>query len=89
MVNEAGHAILSDFGAATIYMKDDDDANSLERVEVRAFGLFVEDMILNSRMEISDQEKRSKLSSLSFSCQMQDVKQRPSFTQLVEVLTDL
>jgi hypothetical protein len=46
LVDETGHSLLGDFGAASFYDKNDVViGQSLERLEVRAFGCLLEDML--------------------------------------------
>jgi Protein tyrosine and serine/threonine kinase/Leucine rich repeat len=52
LVNESGHSLLGDFGAASSY--DRIASADLERLEVRAFGCLLEDLL--NRCELPDDE---------------------------------
>jgi serine/threonine protein kinase len=53
LVNDRDHSLLGDFGAASSYDKGDRIASvALERLEVRAFGCLLEDLL--NHCELSD-----------------------------------
>ncbi|MBE9155281.1 protein kinase [Nodosilinea sp. LEGE 06152] len=81
LVNAAGDARLSDFGAASFY----DPANravapALERLEVKAFGCLLEDLCDRCPSAHS-------LRPLQQACMQPDVLARPSFAEIVDALT--
>jgi Protein tyrosine and serine/threonine kinase/Leucine rich repeat len=54
LVNETGHSLLGDFGAASSYDLNDPTGEKLERLEVRAFGYLLEDLL--DRAQVPDAE---------------------------------
>ncbi|MBC3538863.1 leucine-rich repeat-containing protein kinase family protein [Rufibacter sediminis] len=88
LVNETGHALFSDFGAATIYDKTKPElAAALERMEVRAFGYLLEDLLDHLALEEVAHETVSSLRGLQQACLQPQVLQRPDFAALVTQLT--
>jgi hypothetical protein len=77
---------LGDFGAASLYDTNSDLAPIIERVEVRAFGCLVEDVLnLVSERNLTN-ELRNKWMNLISSCTSLNVKSRLSFTSILEEL---
>ena len=83
LVNKTAECLLGDFGAATFYDINSDAASSIERIEVRAFGCLIEDIFgLVNENEISHllRNKWEKIISASF---VSEVKNRPSFSDIL------
>jgi hypothetical protein len=78
MINPDGNALLGDFGAATCYDKNSEIAKWLERLDVRAFGCLLDDLL--ERGEKTDSEKFGKLISLKEKCFNEEVGERPDFS---------
>jgi hypothetical protein len=58
LIDENHHALLGDFGAASSYDLNDKVAGStLERLEVRAFGCLLEDLLERCQVPVSEVEK--------------------------------
>lgn len=82
LVNKTADCLLGDFGAASFYDVNSTLALTIERVEVRAFGCLLED-VLGLVTEIESHIKWQKLIA---DCTTPEVKLRPRFT---EVLAEL
>ena len=83
LVNKTADCLLGDFGAATYYGIS---TALIERVEVRAFGCLVEDVLsLVGESDMTD-ELRNKWEYLIHTCTKADVKSRPSFKEILEIL---
>lgn len=86
----AERALLGDFGAASFYSLEDRDIGSaLQRVEVRAFGCLLEELIercdgLNAQTDIA-----AKLVALKDDCLSDDIDGRPLFGEIAAVLLPL
>ncbi|CAK7200849.1 hypothetical protein SEUCBS139899_003548 [Sporothrix eucalyptigena] len=83
--DDSTHAILSDFGAATLY-RSDDESNvlvGLEKLEVLAFAHLVEDVL---GLMGEDPSVCPQLLQMHQRCVIPDVEKRPSFTTLVNEL---
>ncbi|QJT27901.1 protein kinase [Aeromonas media] len=79
-VQEPGRVLLGDFGAASCYDgADREQAARLERLEVRAFGCLLEELL--ARCHPRD-EALGTLHSLAEECLLAAVSQRPSFAQI-------
>ena len=79
-VQEQGRVLLGDFGAASCYDNADRErAARLERLEVRAFGCLLEELL--ARCHPRD-EALGALHSLAEACLLETVLQRPSFAQI-------
>lgn len=81
LINSAGDARLSDFGAASFYDPADSAvAPALERLEVRAFGCLLEDLCDRC-------PSAHPLRPLQQACMQPDVLDRPSFEEVLGMLT--
>jgi hypothetical protein len=92
LVDETGHSLLGDFGAASFYDKSDGvSGQALERLEVRAFGCLLEDML--DRCTLQESSKHSwgveSLRCLQQECLKPVLSQRPRFTEIGERLTSV
>ncbi|KAL0930226.1 serine threonine protein kinase [Colletotrichum truncatum] len=90
LYNEAGHALLGDFGAATIYENIGDF--DFEKLEVLAFGHLVEDLIgVTSTAEDNDKTRQitEKLKELHIQCSSPVVSGRPTFAEIVRAVQAL
>jgi hypothetical protein len=94
LIDDKGHALLGDFGAATIYGKENEMAGSLERMEVFAFGHLIEDLLglverridEDSVMGEKDAYVVEGLNLLHWRCTDPVVSTRPLFAQVYEEL---
>ncbi|KAH6663185.1 hypothetical protein B0J14DRAFT_609518 [Halenospora varia] len=92
----SGHALLGDFGAATVYSKSHSHAEYIEKMEVFAFGHLVEDLLgLVERkvdgdgegiMDEKDAYRIEGLNSLHWKCSNPVVLDRPCFREVREEL---
>lgn len=93
LVDNAGRALLGDFGAATIY-GNSSKKEELERMEVLAFGHMIEDLVglVEHRLDGDDvlSEKDGYviegLNALHYMCTDPIVLERPDFGEVVELL---
>ena len=90
MLDEEGESILGDFGAASYYEPNDlNMRDALERLEVRAFGCLVEEMLTLSKDDLSSSTKREALTSLKLSCMQEETQRRPLFKSIYQELSNL
>jgi hypothetical protein len=83
-----GRALLGDFGAASFYARDDEAlAPLLERIEVRAFGCLLEELIERIDGRESEPDILAALLRLQAACFSTAVAARPSFEEIVEELS--
>ena len=87
LYSEDGFSYLGDFGAASFYDKNHSSAEILERLDIRAFGCFMEDIL--TRTVSLNELATAKLSSLMQSCFEADSTKRPNFKTVVEQLEEI
>jgi hypothetical protein len=88
-VNQEAFPLLSDFGAANFYdRKDIQVSKAIERMEVRAFGCLIDDLI--SRIDVEEQTTtQNALNRLKTSCMQESVQERPTLSEVIEELNRL
>jgi serine/threonine protein kinase len=83
LVNNTAECILGDFGAASFYSVTSVLAPKIERIEVRAYGCLLEDLVtLVSEME-SHNLRRSRWQKLINDCRLFNVKSRLGFSEIL------
>ncbi|KWB49315.1 protein kinase [Burkholderia ubonensis] len=81
----AGQALLGDFGAASFYDANDAALGAaLQRLEVRAFGCLLDELI--ERCDAARLPARRELEALAAACLSEDVESRPSFDAIASGL---
>lgn len=81
LVNLRGHALLSDFGAASFFDPATTQGIALQRIETRAFGCLLEELL--QRCEQSGTDPRmSPAASLKDQCLSESPSARPDFLAL-------
>ena len=86
--NTGDRALLSDFGAASFFDPDDRaTAGALQRLEVRAFGCLLEELL--AAVDNPADPRCGPLAALRDACLQPQVAQRPLFSDLVAALADL
>jgi Protein tyrosine and serine/threonine kinase/Leucine rich repeat len=90
--NAEGHGLLGDFGAASFLPESDleasDISQALQRIEVRAFGILLGELLALCSESVGDAEHevRSTLMALQQRCTQADVSARPMFADIVQAL---
>lgn len=82
--DESGESLLGDFGGAAFY-PDALTGERLERVEVKAFGILLGELL--ACCDASD-EQTVALRALQASCTQPDVNSRPVFAEVMRTLAD-
>ncbi|MHB2243148.1 protein kinase [Pseudomonas monsensis] len=86
LLNEHGDCLLGDFGAASFHATTDTlETRALQRLEVRAFGVLLGELLARIDSGLSD-ERRGVLEDLERRCCQADVLARPGFSDVIEVL---
>ena len=96
LIDKSGHALLGDFGAATIY-DNCDKKEEIEKMEVLAFGHMIEDLLGLVERRIGEEDVFNEkdgyviegLNALHYRCTNPIVRERPGFGEVVEILGDL
>ncbi|WP_047337315.1 leucine-rich repeat-containing protein kinase family protein [Pseudomonas protegens] len=87
--NAQGDCLLGDFGAASFHAQDDTvQSRALQRLEVRAFGILLEELLERGDGSLSLGQQQ-KLAALVQRCCQPEVLARPGFTQVCEELAGL
>ena len=76
--NTDGECLLGDFGAASFYPPEVD----LERIEVRAFGCLLEELLVRADFEADERDAMAKIWELQGRCVGQVVRERPCFDEI-------
>ncbi|MBS1159408.1 MAG: serine/threonine protein kinase [Proteobacteria bacterium] len=85
-----GAALLGDFGAASPVDQDDAaQALALERIEVRAFGCLLEELLARCRPVGNGAETIQMLADLQVRCAAEILERRPLFTEIVAALAQI
>ena len=79
---ESGFSYLGDFGASTHYEKNNLFASYFERLDVRAFGCLIDDLISITIQDVS----KNKFTIIRDLCWNENVFERPSFKELIQKL---
>ena len=85
MINDQADMLFGDFGAATNLMSlPESQRSAMERIEVRAFGNLLEDLLqFNEPKTSKEQALFEALNQLKDQCIADDVDQRPSFLNVL------
>jgi tRNA A-37 threonylcarbamoyl transferase component Bud32 len=86
LVNKSAECLLGDFGAASFYDVNSLLAANVERIEIRAFGCLLEDILALVSEEEMSSERRNKFRNLIDECRVFKVKSRRSFSEILEEL---
>jgi len=90
MIDEEGNSILGDFGGASYFEPNrEDERNALERLEVRAFGCLIEEMLILSKNDTDHYQQRIKLELLKNACLDPSNTKRPLFDTISQHMTDI
>ncbi|WP_076998524.1 leucine-rich repeat-containing protein kinase family protein [Variovorax sp. KK3] len=85
-----GTGRLGDFGAASFLPPDDRETSlALQRIEARAFGLLLEELLARSQAgDASDRRRMARLADLQVRCTQPDTGARPLLDQITAALAD-
>lgn len=86
LIDEHSNTIFGDFGAATFYNIQHENALQFEKIDVRAFGCMMEDL-LNLVPENKNKEALFLcLLGLKNACLKEQIDERPLFREILEIL---
>lgn len=86
MVDSQGNALLGDFGAATPYNKRSEQAEAMERLDVRAYGCLLDDLLRHVAEDEDEKESIDAVRNLLIECVQENVLERPSFNDIYHSL---
>ncbi len=82
MYDQMGNHLFGDFGAATFYNPLTSEATAIERIEVRAYGCLLDDLLGYLTHENKQQEFIHQLTQLKDDCMQSAILKRPSFNEI-------
>ncbi len=85
LIDEEGNPLFGDFGAAMVYDKHSPFAKQFEKLEVRAFGYLLDDL-LNRVKDINKDTTMERLLQLKDDLLLTLLSQRPDFNAIAEML---
>lgn len=89
MIDNEANSILGDFGGASYFEpKEVEMRNALERLEVRAFGCLIEEILMLSNSDGVFPKERKKLEILKDACLNLNNVERPLFNTIYRRMTD-
>lgn len=86
LTSKEGHALLGDFGAATVHGRS--TSPKLEQLEVLAFAHLIED-ILSLLSSSANEQVVQKLANIHQRCAVASVASRPCFDEILEELREI
>ena len=91
--NGQGEALLGDFGAAAFFAvgteAEKSTASALQRIEARAFGCLLEELVGRCDASRAQSDAILAMSALQHRCLLPEVGDRPLFTEIHDVLAQL
>jgi len=89
LINKNFEPLFGDFGAASLYNTDETIvANALQKIEVKAFGCLLDDLLQHVNELHQASPIFHTLCSLRDRCMMMEMEQRPSFSDIIFELED-
>jgi len=85
LYNENGDNLFGDFGAATFYNKESKEAELIEKIEVRAYGCLLDDLLMNTNTDKHDTTIKI-LEEIKDNCMQENILSRPNFYSICKQL---
>ncbi|MFC5272261.1 leucine-rich repeat-containing protein kinase family protein [Adhaeribacter terreus] len=89
LTNKNAHVLFGDFGAATIYNRNSSIADKLEKLEVRAFGYLLEDLLERLNFTENTEADLDVLIALKQACLQENITLRPDFETITARISKL
>lgn len=89
LIDDEANTIFGDFGAATYYDTHHKNASLFEKLDVRAFGCLMEDLLNLVPIDKKKENLSLNLLSLKNTCLKENIADRPSFKNILEILNTL
>ena len=87
---DEGNALLGDFGAASFFAPDERaTAEALQRIEVRAFGCLLEELLQRCNATVDAEKALKTLIDLQAACAQETINARPLFAEIGQILSGL
>lgn len=85
LIDKNTNSLMGDFGAASFYDLSD---KNIQRIEIRAFGCLLDDLLMNLDIQDQDLKLIEVLKNLRTECMNEAHGERPVFGEIVEFLND-
>ena len=89
LINTEMDCLLCDFGAASLYDRNSAKAYNIERIEIRAFGCLLEDLLNLTNERANETDLYFKCEQIIDKCRNYDVKKRFSFSEILNIMRNL
>ena len=89
LLNRQQHALLSDFGGAAFLPENKPLAQKLQKIEVRAFGILLEELISRGAVGAEESQAMPQLQQLQKACDAQTIEDRPLMQEVFAQLKRL
>ncbi len=89
LIDDKANTLFGDFGAATPYDLSKHTSKLLERIEVRAFGYLIDDLLNHLHSKDKNSKSITKLMDLKNICLLEEVLLRPDFNHIVRYLEEI
>jgi len=87
MIDHEGNSILGDFGGASYFEPQNKEIrHGLERLEVRAFGCLIEEMLILCNKDTNSEISKNKLIDIKAQCLSQENQNRPLFNDIFKAI---
>jgi len=86
LFDDKANTIFGDFGAATLYDLNDKNAAYMEKLDVRAFGCLMEDLLNCPAKDNDSVILRNLLTELKDKCMHEEILSRPNFSDIINYL---
>ena len=86
LFDDKANTIFGDFGAATLYDLNDKNAAYKEKLDVRAFGCLMEDLLNCPAKDNDSVILRNLLTELKDKCMHEEILSRPNFSDIINYL---
>jgi hypothetical protein len=86
LFDDKANTIFGDFGAATLYDLNDKNAAYFEKLDVRAFGCLMEDLLNCPAKDNDSVILRNLLTELKDKCMHEEILSRPNFSDIINYL---
>jgi hypothetical protein len=85
---EDGDALLGDFGAASLFATTGPERQALQRLEVRAFGLLLAELMARCDADAASLGVLNSVAQLQYDCVQPNLAARPAFDAIASRLAD-
>ncbi|MES2567268.1 MAG: leucine-rich repeat-containing protein kinase family protein [Bacteroidota bacterium] len=89
MSDDQSNVLLGDFGAATMYDRSSPESGSHEKMDIRAYGCLLDDLLEHLSAEEKEHPITEHFKILRKECFLENVQERPVFSEIQKQITSL